>query len=258
MGWQCGAVTRYGLVKQKPDDRDYQFVAASRKSLPAAVDLRTTGYVPPVMDQGSAGTCSAHATASALRFLLRKEKLQDFPPSRLFLYYVTRVYVEGVSPSEDSGCALRDVAKAIATYHVCNERYMEYDDTKIAEQPPALAVANARLHTTFTYRAVQQSLSALKGALASGYPVVVGIQVYDSFETEEVARTGVVPMPAEGEQCLGGHAVYLVAFEDATRTFTLCNSWSSAWGQGGFFKLSYDYLTNPDLACDFWMTTGFQ
>ncbi|KAG5192580.1 hypothetical protein JKP88DRAFT_173271 [Tribonema minus] len=248
---------RYGLVKQKPDDRDFQFVSAAKSSIPAAVDLRTTGFVPPAMDQGQAGTCSAHAASSALRFLIRKEKLQDFQPSRLFIYFTSRVYVEGVAPSEDTGCALRDVVKALSTYHVCNERYMPYSDTKIAEHPPALAVANARLHTTFMYRAVQQSLSALKSALASGYPVIVGIQVYESFESDDVARTGNVPMPSDGEQCLGGHAVLCVGFQDKTQTFTLLNSWGQ-WGQNGFFTLPYDYLTNPDLAFDFWMITGFK
>ncbi|KAG5191319.1 papain cysteine protease family protein [Tribonema minus] len=247
---------RYGTIKQKEDSRDYSFVASFRNSIPQKVDLRSTGFLGPVLNQGSAGTCSAHAAAAALRYLLRKEHVQDFPPSRLFVYYTTRVNIEGISPEIDSGCVLRDVCRALQKFHTCNERYMAYSDTQITERPPALAVANARLHTTFAYRAVEQTLSALRGALATGYPVIVGIQVYQTFESEEVANTGVVPMPSHNEECLGGHAVLLVAYDDETRTFTLQNSWGE-WGQDGFFSLPYDYLIDTGLAGDFWCLTRF-
>jgi len=40
----------------------------------------------------------------------------------------------------------------------------------------------------------------LKRALMSGFPFVFGFTVYESFESEEVAKTGMVPMPKEGEK----------------------------------------------------------
>ena len=48
-------------------------------------------------------------------------------------------------------------------------------------------------------------------ALAAGYPVIIGISVYASFEGPDVTRTGVVPMPvtsgAAAEDMLGGHCM---------------------------------------------------
>jgi C1A family cysteine protease len=41
--------------------------------LPRAVDLSTWAFMPPVLDQGQTGTCTAHAAANAYRFSLVKE-----------------------------------------------------------------------------------------------------------------------------------------------------------------------------------------
>jgi hypothetical protein len=53
---------------------------------------------------------------------------------------------------------------------------------------------------------MQQTLGQLKGCLAEGYPFVFGFTVYQSFETPQVARTGMVPLPSLGESTVGGHA----------------------------------------------------
>ncbi len=49
------------------------------------------------------------------------------------------------------------------------------------------------------YQRVAQNVNQMKGCLASGYPFVYGFTVYESFESKSVAKTGVVPMPASGE-----------------------------------------------------------
>ena len=95
-------------------------------------------------------------------------------------------------------------------------------------------------------------LNQLKGCLAHGYPFVFGFQVYESFESPDVARTGEVPLPGTGEQTLGGHAVLAVGYDDATARFLVRNSWGAEWGQAGYFTMPYPYLTERNLASDFW------
>jgi C1A family cysteine protease len=95
-------------------------------------------------------------------------------------------------------------------------------------------------------------LTQFRGCLAHGNPFVFGFRVYECFESDEVRRTGEVPMPAAGEQALGGHAVLAVGYDDAAQRFLVRNSWGSDWGIGGYFTLPYGYLTEPGLSSDFW------
>jgi C1A family cysteine protease len=64
--------------------------------------------------------------------------------------------------------------------------------------------------------------------------------------------TGLVPMPGPQEHCLGGHAVMIVGYDDETQHVIVRNSWGTDWGIKGYFWLPYEYVTNMDLAGDFW------
>ena len=92
----------------------------------------------------------------------------------------------------------------------------------------------------------------MRTCLAAGYPFVFGFTVYESFESQEVANTGIVKMPKRGEQALGGHAVLAVGYNDAKQTFLVRNSWGEDWGMSGYFTLPYKYLSNRNLSDDFW------
>ena len=102
------------------------------------------------------------------------------------------------------------------------------------------------------YQRVRQTLSQLRGCLASGDPFVFGFTVYESFESAAVARTGHAPLPAAGESAIGGHAVVGVGYDDVKQWFIVRNSWGARWGRKGYFTLPYAYVTDDDLASDFW------
>ena len=79
--------------------------------------------------------------------------------------------------------------------------------TNFATKPPARAFKDAPLGKAVTYQRVVQTLDQMRGCLAGGFPVILGISVYESFESPQVAKSGVVPMPATSEKLLGGHAI---------------------------------------------------
>jgi hypothetical protein len=54
----------------------------------------------------------------------------------------------------------------------------------------------------------------LKAVIASQDVASIGIDVYQSFESDEAAATGNIPIPAENEQKLGGHEVVPYRFDD--------------------------------------------
>jgi len=243
-------IAGYGWIPDEPDQRDHLYAAPPQflADLPPSTDLRAK--CPAVYNQGSLGSCTANAIGAAIEFDRLKQGLPDFVPSRLFIYYNERV-IEGTVRS-DSGAMLRDGIKSVASQGVCPEPEWPYDIAKFAVAPPAQAYEDAKLDRAVSYQSVAPILNQMKGCLASGYPFIFGFTVYESFESEEVARTGRAPMPGGLERALGGHAVVAVGYEDAHQWFLVRNSWGDGWGMEGYFTIPYAYLLQPDLSRDFW------
>ena len=241
----------YGWKPDMPDHRDYRY-AAPRKFLgilPPSVDLRSG--CPVVYDQGQIGSCTANAIGAAHQFeQMKQDKEKAFNPSRLFIYWNERD-MEG-SVGQDAGAQIRDGIKSVVSLGVCPESQWDYDTSRFTTKPPQPCYDEALKHQVMEYQRVDNTLAAMKGCLAEGYPFVLGFSVYESFESDEVASTGDAPMPGPRESQLGGHAVMAVGYDDATQRFLIRNSWGPGWGKDGNFTLPYEYLTNSDLSDDFW------
>jgi C1A family cysteine protease len=246
-------VQRYGWIPDLPDHRDLKYAAPHEvlAALPPSVDMRA--HCPAVYDQGQLGSCTANAIGAAFEFDQIKQKVPHvWRPARLFLYYNERA-IEG-TVSQDAGAQIRDGIKSVVTQGLCSEDLWTYDDgpAKFTVQPPQFCYQNASKHLVSKYSSVMQDVTQIKGCLASGYPVVIGFTVYDSFESQQVASTGILNMPTSSESVVGGHAVLVVGYDDSSSRFMVRNSWSANWGMAGYFTMPYDYLANPDLSSDFW------
>lgn len=224
---------------------------------PPSLDLRPNCKSIPIYDQGDLGSCTANAVCFAYRYT---EMIQNLPhifsPSRLFLYYNTRVLMNEVNI--DSGASLRDTIKTAATSGVCSESVWKYDITQFTVKPTQLCYDQAVTAKVLTYASVAQNINSIKGALASGYPVVFGFDVYSSFMN--ISTNGIMPIPASTESIIGGHAVTIVGYDDsikfpntASGGFIIRNSWGSSWGANGYFYMSYTYALNALHAGDFWI-----
>ncbi len=241
-------IARYGWKPDLPDHRDVMYTLERGIALPAKVDLRD-GF-PVCYDQGQLGSCTANSIAAAFEFGLRKQKIADFMPSRLFIYFNERA-MEGTI-NQDAGAMIRDGIKSVNKLGVCKEKTWPYNTMMFTHKPSGNSYTEAKKNIATSYMRVLQDLNHLKTCLAEGYPFVFGFSVYDAFESDEVAKTGIVPMPSPKDKQLGGHAVCCVGYDDATKCFIVRNSWGSTWGQKGYFLIPYEYLTNPNLADDFW------
>jgi len=262
------STARKYLLKRSPIDHKVMLMAhpttEAIEALPSVFDLRTPPSpippMPPILDQGSLGSCALNATSNTLRHLLEKEKLPVWQPSRLFMYWNTRVKIEHSPEGEDTGVCIRDVCKALSKYYACNEDIWPYDISKFSDEPPEEAYKQAKLHKKIQYRAVPLNLNAIKHAVFQGTTVIIGIQLYDSFESAEVAKTGIVPMPdTTKETLLGGHAMNLCGWNDNTKMFTVANSWGpDFWGDKGYCYIPYDYIIDSNLGNDYWTISFFE
>jgi C1A family cysteine protease len=247
-------IKKFGWVPDIPDGRDHLYAAPSLwlKKMPAKVDLRSK--CPPIYDQGQLGSCTANAIGASVQFLQMKQKLKNFVPSRLFIYYNERV-MEG-TVSTDSGAMIRDGIKSVGNQGNCPEKMWPYSDKDpglFTQKPPAECYTKAVDYQALNYKRVPRNLSQMKGCLAAGFPFVYGFSVYDSFETDKVAKTGEVPMPnVSKEELLGGHAVLAVGYDEKKARFIVRNSWGTVWGIKGYFTMPYRYLLDDNLSDDFW------
>ena len=169
--------------------------------------------------------------------------------SRLFLYYNERIIRH--TQNIDSGASIRDGIKTLTKLGDCLESFWPYIIDQFTIKPDDKAYNNASKYLVDKYYRIK-TLDEMKHTLSLGFPFVFGFSVYESFESVEVAKTGIVPMPGKGEHLLGGHAVMSVGYSDAKNEFIIRNSWGSSWGDGGYFYMPYEYLENSSLASDFW------
>lgn len=250
----------YGRLKDKYDARDLRYGVKRRATeIPAMIDMRAR--VPYISQQERLGSCTANAIGSALDMERVYRKLKPLKPSRLFVYYGERE-LEGTI-NEDAGAFIRDGFKVINKLGAPPETLWPYKTERFTKKPPKAAYVSAARHQALKYARVDQTALGLRTCLAEGFPFVFGFTVYDSFESPEVVRTGIVPMPRAGEGTLGGHAVLAVGSNESSRTVAGCppgyyavqNSWGDDWGDGGFFYMPKEYLHNPKLASDFWVVS---
>lgn len=234
---------KYALKADPLDLRDSIFKTASivhPVEFPPEVDLRA--QMSPVVDQGELGSCTANAIVSGLReFLLLKAGQPLTPLSRLYLYWHERD-VEG-DVDQDNGAIIRDGMKILCDIGVSPETDFPYDVTQFTLKPSDQAEKDAAAYKITSYHRITD-LNGLKGCLVEGYPVVIGMTVFSSFESQDVANHGIVPLPQFGEENLGGHAMLVVGYKTIGREEYLIvrNSWGPAWGDKGYCYIPSSFI----------------
>jgi len=225
----------YGVVRRIP------------RKLPSTADLRP--LCSPVENQLDIGSCTGNALVGAVEFLERKDGVPFEDMSRLFVYYNEWAMEHTVN--SDSGAMIRDGIKTLVKRGVCSEKLWPYVKTNLFKKPTPACYRQASKHQVVSYQRIE-TLDEMQTCLADGFPFVFGFTVYESFESEQVAKTGILNLPAKSEKEMGGHAVMCVGYNNAQKRFIVRNSWGTDWGMAGYFTMPYDYLSNRNLSDDLW------
>ena len=189
------------------------------------------------------GNCTANGSLEAIGYLWVRDGKVDPVLSRLFTYWVSRVRMENVKATEDSGCIIRDVVKGLQTYGSPPEKLWPYsdDDVTFTMTPTQQCFDEAAKHkAVFYYRCCD--LGTIKASIDQGFPVIFGLDCPSNMMSDECAATGVIKLPTPSEGFEGGHCMLFIGWDDKTRMLTGPNSWGKDWGDAGFFHLPYDFV----------------
>lgn len=248
---------RYGAKKSPFDHRDFGVASVPDlvKTLPPKIDL--SAWCGPVRDQENLGACTAFAGSAMREFLLRRyQSNNQIVLSPLFLYWEER-WLDGDLSEGDTGSTGRTCVRAMNQFGICPEPDDPYDISVFQTPPSPADVQAASQYKAGAYHAIT-NVSDMKTCLASSYGFIVGFSVYSSFESDQTAKDGLMPVPNLGtESLLGGHEVFFCGYDDTivcpgakAGAFKVQNSWGSGWGENGFFWFPYQCAADPNVLMD--------
>ena len=227
----------YSLLPDLPDHTAPVYVSSNVK-LPN--DISWQSSYPEVYNQLDTNSCTAQAMCGAVSFLNK-----DFSPSQLFQFYNERVLLNTVN--SDAGATLSVACKAAENNGICPENLWPFNISQLTVRPEQICYSKAikNLFSKSSKLLTQNNpnlIAEIKDAIAQGHPVIAGILVFPSMEDQGTAETGIVPMPSGNNPPLGGHAIVLMGYYEATGLIQFRNSWGPNWGKDGYGFLPEAYF----------------
>lgn len=269
-------VSQLVLVPDYEDKRDYLYTDFDwRDELPAEVDLRQ--FFGQIENQLSVGSCTSHAVCKAAEMFAVANGQEDTEAtdsldlSRLFNYYTSRSYLTADYQQNDKGSTLRCALRAAKNEGVALESLWPYDVGYWNTAPNIAAYTDAENRKAGSYFRIQgktpdcmkfytpgEMFFRVKHALASGFPVIVGMNVGKHLLT---LQPGAIYYPCnssiDAQKSIGGHAMLIVGYTVVNKQpcFIVANSWGKQWGDSGYFLMSEESLWFDYF--DLWVMKGF-
>ena len=227
--------------------------------------------LPPIRNQGSRGSCVAHAAAAVREFMevqRLKRSQPNFEPkevnfSEQFIYWWCKEQdglpdVSGTYPYMGMQCLL-DAGVAREKTWPYNPRPEPGNEGQ--GPPPAAAIDEARRYRISRIIHLKpDDIESMKAALLQGKSVMITIPMYDSWFRSRVTRKyGKINLPLPNEKQIGAHAMALVGYADDEDApgggyFLLRNAWKP-WAiynpiSAGLGAIPYDFLRQYNNIAD--------
>lgn len=207
----------------------------------------------PVRNQGPYGTCTAEAAVAKVEHQLRMAAVRvDHPKSPAYNYYFSGE-IEG--DTSDRGRDPHNAQRAAELYGIPDDSWCPYyPSSAMGVRPSNSAIRAGLRRRVLSGYEVPVNESSVLNALAGGYSLDIAMYVWSSFESSQVATTGVIPLPQAGESFLGGHDMYIAGYnltyistDIPANCLLLRNSWGTDFGgHGGYLFLPLSALSAID------------
>jgi hypothetical protein len=228
------------LGLEKPPQGRLDFEAVQSLSNPSGVtrdwrNYQGVNWLGSVMNQGNCGSCVAFATVATLEAQTSISAgipwlRPSYSPQELFSCGGGRC---------GSGWMPDDAANYLQMTGIADEACMPYTsgstslDAACSDRCQDSEIRTTKISSYKTPTSFGGSVDEVKNALNKG-PLVTTMLVYSDFLAY---GTGVYKHVSG--KAVGGHAVSLVGYSDATRAWLIRNSWGTEWGENGFAWVSW-------------------
>lgn len=216
--------------------------------LPPRKDL--SQFFPTPGDQLCQSSCTAWAVAYALKTYQERVETGWALNTPRHIFSPAFIYNQ-INGGEDGGSHITDAFDLIIRRGAATWSTMPYDGGRkeggrcvsrgdYRRQPSSTAYQEAANFRGAAQRRLN-SIRDIKGYLVEGIPAVIGMETCDAFDrlrgSNAVYNTFGFP-PCEG------HAVTITGYDDNRYggAFRVINSWSTGWGDGGYFWLPYRFF----------------
>ena len=249
--------------------------------------LSLIDYAPPVRNQ-SGGTCVGWATTySAMSIMYNiQNNITDpfikwataFDP--YFIYTISKTLDK--DPSCDDGMYVADAIKILAItgakkwsigpFLSCDDRWNEDAFDRYAKNNSVPYRTSSENYGVIPFINSSQYIEDTKKAISVGIPVVIGVNLTESFrprsenENYGIGSDGLWEF-TEGEESVGGHAMTIIGYDDYRNggSIQVMNSWGEDFGDNGFVWIKYDdyikttvdYYEGEAYGQAYWFTLDF-
>ncbi len=204
--------------------------------LPGSVSLA----MPPVVNQGSEGSCVAMALAYARSYEAYYRSGATSYSTSSNILSPEYIFNQIKTTTTCSGSALLTGLNFLKTNGVCTWASMPYTWTGCSLMPTAAQTAEAAGYRILGYASVYASdVTAIKTLLAAKRVLVCQVVPDNEFTN---AGPGFVWRSFSSP--VGTHAVTVVGYDDAKNAFKIMNSWGTAWGDAGYGWIDYGFMKN--------------
>lgn len=232
-----------GYRPDSRDPRDYPAAQLFKMSrAPANADL--SAWRPDIEDQLSEGSCVTFGIGGGVRTVVRRDAPQfDFVWNHQQFYNGARQLAGTFD--QDSGLDIRTAAKYLQTVGVGHDDLWPYDVANLFAPIPQAVLDDAFQYKALKYHNVAVGAENVKLGIASGFPVILGLALYESWYDSSVERTGMISMPEQGEKVIGYHCMRADAYNTKFEGYAeVPNQYNVYWGDRGVAHFPLDYFNS--------------